>query len=134
MTLMTGDPVAEVFKMPKNRPMKALTERDLLRLESKIGATVFGPLKKGQHREFFCFDAKTWIWYEEWTDEQGKKQQTTTRYEIHDKGILKVQEGARYSYIKGEELKNLTLATQIYYEKVAREIYKRDPKTGETLA
>lgn len=132
--LVVGDPSSVSFKLPKNRPLKQLTERELLRLESQVGSTVFGPVPVGHRREFFCFDEKTWIWYEEWTDEKGVRRETTTRYEVHDKGILKVQEGARYSYIEGKELENLMMATRIYYEKVAREVYNRDPQTGQKFA
>ena len=57
---------AKWLKMPKNRPLKQLTERDLIRLESEIGAQLFGPLPKGRRREFFCLDASTWIWHEEY--------------------------------------------------------------------
>jgi hypothetical protein len=53
---------------------------------------------------------------------------------VHEKGILKVQEGARYDFLEGQELENLTLAAQMYYERVMREIYKRDPQTGQNLS
>ena len=54
----------------------------------------------------------------------GKKQTSTIKYEIQEKGILKVQEGARYNYLEGEELENLLLAIQMYYEQVMRKVYK----------
>ena len=134
LSLITGnDTTPEPLTMPKNRPFKKLTERDLLRLESEIGATLFGPIPAGHRREFFCLDATTWIWYEEWTDEKGTLQQATTRYEVHDKGILKVQEGSRYQFIEGEELSHLAVAVRLYYEQVARNVYKRDPQTGKKL-
>lgn len=135
LSLITGTPVApQALKMPKKRPFKKLTERELLRLESQAGTSVFGPVPEGHRREFFCLDEKTWIWHEEWKDEKGAEQQATTRYEVHEKGILKVQEGSRYDYLEGEELDNLILATRLYYEKVAREVYQRDPQTGAKLA
>ena len=137
LSLLVGDEAettAKWLKMPKNRPLKQLTERDLIRLESEIGAQLFGPLPKGRRREFFCLDASTWIWHEEWVDEDRKHHLATTRYEVQDRGILKVQEGARYSYLEGQELQNLTLAIRMYYERVARDIYKVDPDTGEPLA
>jgi hypothetical protein len=111
-----------------SRPLKKLTERELINLESAIGAKLFGPIPDGHRREFFCLDEKTWIWYEEWIDEKRLRQQITTRYEIQDQGILKVQSGPRYEYIKGQELENLTLAVKMYYEQVARGVYKVDPK------
>ena len=136
LKLIIGDPsTARVnLTVPKNRPLKKMTERELLSLESKIGASLFGDIPAGHRREFFCLDEKTWIWHEEWKGQKGVQMQTTTRYEIHDKGVLKVQEGPRYEYIEGQELQNLVLATRLYYEKTARDIYKRNPQTGEKLA
>jgi len=135
LSLIVGsNPTEDSLRIPKNRPFKKLTERELLRLESQIGSGLFGPVPDGRRREFFCLDESTWIWHEEWTDEKGNPQQTTTRYEVHPNGILKVQEGARYHYLEGEELTNLTTATHLYYERVAREVYKRDPQTGVKLA
>ena len=137
MALIIGDTneVASDLRMPKKRPLKTLTERELLQLESEIGAQLFGEVPKGHRREFFCLDANTWIWYEEWTDPQTKKrEQTTTRYEVSDRGVLKVLEGPRYMYIEGAELENLAMATTLYYECAAREVYHRDPQTGYKLA
>ncbi|MGB2787062.1 MAG: hypothetical protein WBB94_01625 [Candidatus Saccharimonadaceae bacterium] len=135
INLLTGDDWSpKTLLMPRKRPLNKLTERELLTLESEIGGKLFGPIPRGHRREFFCLDKDTWIWYEEWLDEKGKLQQSTTRYEVQAKGVLKVQEGARYNYIEGDELKNLVLAARMYYEQVARDIYKRDPHTGQKIA
>lgn len=131
--LIGSNVAADPTKKPEKRPFKELTERELIRLESEIGAKVFGPIKPGCRREFFNEDASNWIWYEEWIDSNKKRQSLTTRYEIHDNGILKVQDGKPYVYIKGQELKNLSIAIQMYYENVMREIYQRDHQTGERL-
>lgn len=111
-----------------------VTERDLLRQESKIGAALFGPVPKGRNREFFCLDESTWIWHEEWKNEKGVEQQSTVRYEIHPNGILKVSDGPRYQFIEGDELKNFAEATRLYYEKTSVDVYKRDPKSGLKFA
>ena len=118
----------------KNRPLKKFTERELIQLESEIGATIFGE-KPGHvtRREFFNLDKDTWIWYEEIVDKDGKKQELTTRYEVQPKGILKVQPNYRYSYLEGDELQNFVLAVKEYYERVSRDLYKRDPQTGYRL-
>ena len=118
----------------KNRPLKKFTERELIQLESEIGATIFG--EKPAHvtrREFFNLDKDTWIWYEEIVDKDGKKQELTTRYEVQPKGILKVQPNYRYSYLEGDELQNFVLAVKENYERVSRDLYKRDPQTGYRL-
>lgn len=136
LSMITGvEPSETAFKVPRKiRPLKKLTERELIQLESEIGRELFGPVPAGTRREFFNLDPTTWIWYEESKDAKGVIHSTTTRYEVQDKGILKAQDGARYSYIEGEELRNLTLAVQMYYERVTRGIYNRDPQTGQKLA
>lgn len=131
--LVGSDVLSDPTKKPKKRPLKELTERELIQLESEIGSKLFGPVKPGERREFFNEDAKNWIWYEEWIGPDKKRQTMTTRYEIHDNGILKVQDGKPYVYIKGQELKNLSMSIQMYYENVMREIYRRDHQTGKPL-
>lgn len=115
------------------RPLKHLTERELIELESEIGRYIFGPVPADGRREFFCLDDHTWIWYEEWKDQNKKKQSRTTRYEIHQNGVLKIQDGGHYQYLDEEEMRNFGLAVRMYYEQVMRGIYKRDPYTGELL-
>lgn len=136
LTLLVGDPSQTKLTMPKKqRPIKVPTERELIQLESEVGAKLFGQVPVGHRREFFCLDETTWIWYEEWIDPQTKKSHSeTTRYEIHDNGILKVMEGARYTFIEGTELDNFVMATRLYYEQVARNVYETDPYTGQKLA
>lgn len=136
LSLITGTPEVSggsLLRMPKRRPLKKLTERELLRLESMIGAEIFGLLPKGHSRQFFCLDDATWIWHEAWRDKDGEHE-ATVRYEIHGDRVLKVQEGPRYDFIEGEELDRLLVATRLYYERVAREVYKREPATGAPLA
>lgn len=116
------------------RPHKQLTERQLIQMESEIGAQLFGPIPDGHTRQFFNLDRTTWVWYEQWKDPlTGKPRELITKYEVHPSGILKVQEGARYTFITGQELDNFVLAVQLYYERIMREIYKRDPQTGKKI-
>lgn len=129
LELLTGSPTS------KTRPLKGLTERELIELESEIGRELFGPIPAGHQRDFFCLDDHTWVWYEEWTDvATGQKRSTTTRYEVHQNGILKAQDGTTYKFIEGQELRNLALAVRLYYEQTMRQIYKRDPYTGHVLS
>ncbi len=136
LSLVTGtESPSEAFKIPKNfRPLKKLTERELIQLESEIGGKLFGPIPAGHRREFFNLDKNTWIWHEEYKDQGGKVHTTTTRYEVQEKKVLKAQDGAKYSYVEGEELQNLVLAVQMYYEQVMRRVYHRDPATGQKLS
>ncbi|MBI3889723.1 hypothetical protein HY312_04100 [Candidatus Saccharibacteria bacterium] len=129
----------EDISMPKLRvskkksPTSKPTRRQLIQMESEIGGTLFGDVPKGHRREFFNLDPDTWIWHEEWNDHSGKRRTATTRYEIHENGILKAQEGAKYNFIEGDELDNFMLSTRLYYERIAREIYNCDPQTGQPL-
>ncbi|MBP9667406.1 hypothetical protein KBD87_01175 [Candidatus Saccharibacteria bacterium] len=134
-TMLTGsDDPASFLKVPKTSPEKAVTERQLIQLESEIGKELFGPIPAGHRREFFSLDADTWIWHEEYKDEKSVQHSVTTRYEVQKNGVLKVQDGSRYSFLEGSELQNFGLAVQSYYERVMREIYRRDPKTGYKLS
>jgi hypothetical protein len=137
LELLVGDDQSiSQLKMPSlgKRPFKKLTERELIQLESDIGKNLFGPIPEGHRREFFNLDEDTWIWYEEYTDASGVKKSTTTRYEVQEKSILKAQDGAKYSYLEGEELQNFGVAVQMYYEQVTRGVYRRDPKTGQKFS
>lgn len=119
---------------PTGKQRARFTRRDLIRMESRIGGQLFGPVPKGHRREFFCLDKDTWVWYEEWLDPKTRKMiSTTTRYEVHDNGVLKVQEGQPYTFVEGQELTNLVWAMHMYYEEVARQIYGYDPATGKPL-
>ncbi len=126
LALITGSPNVK-------RPLKGLTERQLIELESQIGGQLFGPVPAGHRRDFFCLDEHTWVWHEEWKDVNGKRQVSTTRYEVQPKGILKIQSGRTYKYIEGEELENLAIAVRMYFEQTMREVYKLDPTTGQPL-
>lgn len=134
LTLLIGDDSpTDWLKMPKKRPLKVLTERELITLESEVGAKLFGPVPSGRRREFFCLDEHTWIWHEEWLDANKKLVTSTIRYEVGEHGVLKVQEGPRYSYLEGDELQNFGIAIRMYYEQVARQVYQRDPASGQKL-
>ena len=127
LQLLTG---SDSIRLPSGK----LTTRELIQHESRIGGQLFGSVPKGHHRQFFNLDPTTWVWYEEWQDEKGKTRSKTTRYEVHENGILKIQDNAPYYYIEGQELDNLVLATQMYYERIARDVYNFDVATGKVLA
>lgn len=137
LTLLFGsDNLATVgIRFPyQPRPHKQLTERQLIQMESEIGAQLFGPIPEGHVRQFFNLDRTTWVWYEQWTDQiTGQKQELITKYEVHPSGILKVQDTAHYTFISGAELDNFVRAVQLYYERIMRDIYHRDPVSGQVL-
>ncbi len=97
--------------------------RNLIRHEAQIGGQLFGPVPKGHRREFFCLDASTWIWHEEWLDTSGQRQIRTTRYDIRPSGIMKAQDGQPYRHITPEEAQHLRAAVDMYEQRVKQEIY-----------
>lgn len=99
-------------------------ERELLSLESGIGARLFGPVPKGRRREFFCLDRHTWVWHEEWT-EKGRRRMITTRYEVRPDSVLKIQDGQAYQRLSEPEARNLYWAIELYRQQVGTEYQRR---------
>ncbi len=97
--------------------------RTLLKKEAMIGGQLFGPVPAGRTREFFCLDKNTWIWHEEWTDQAGKSQSKTTRYDIRPDVILKAQNNGHYHAVERAEAKHLVQAAKLYHDRVLREVY-----------
>jgi hypothetical protein len=97
--------------------------RNLIRHEAKIGGTLFGPIPKGGRREFFCLDEHTWVWHEEWIDENGQHKSKTTRYDVRPNAILKAQDGSHYQPVSNEEAQHLRDAVQLYEKRVKADIY-----------
>lgn len=129
LQLFTGGIIAPASK---KRIPKKYTERDLLRKESAIGRQLFGMVPEGHQREFFCLDARTWIWYERWHDAKTKQmREQTTRFEVHSNGIIKIQEGQPYVVLEGYELENFEAAVNLYHDRVMNGVYHRNPVTGE---
>ena len=96
--------------------------RNLIRHEARIGGTVFGPIPQGHRREFFCLDEHTWVWHEEWRDNNGQHQIRTTRYEVRPDGILKSQNG-HYQKVQKAEAQRLRQAAYVYGKRVNDEMY-----------
>jgi hypothetical protein len=94
--------------------------QDLLHREAKIGGSVFGPVPKGHHREFFCLDEHTWVWHEEWI-ENGTRRIVTTRYDVRPNGVLKSQNGQAYQRLSFNEARNLYRAAKLYTKRVGND-------------
>lgn len=127
--------IFELIVGPKPLPLHSRpTERQLIHEESQIGRNIFGPAPQGRRRDFFCLDAKTWIWHEEWNDPfTGQKQTSMIRYEVRSNGVLKTRDNENSVFIEGEELTNLANATKAYFEQVVYHVYRYDPNTGYPL-
>ncbi len=116
-------------KLPRfANPSQPYSERELIAFESKLGAQLFGPVPTGHQREFFCVDETSWIWYDAWR-ENGEPRQTTIRYEVQPAGVLKIQQGARYSYLEGAELQNFIKAVEAYHHAVLTKLYHKQVAT-----
>ena len=102
---------------------KAELYRDLIRHEAQIGGQLFGPVPKNVRREFFCLDEHTWVWHEEWTDQKGQPQTTTTRYDVRPSGIIKSQNG-NYQPVSTNEARNLYEAARLYQQRTNTELYQ----------
>ena len=106
-----------------SRPFKKTTLSELINYESIIGSYIFGNLPKGRERRFYNYDENNWIWYEAWNDENRKRHEIVTRYEIQDHQIIKIQPGPRYKVIEGKELDNFYKSVKIYYKLITKSIY-----------
>lgn len=104
---------------------RARQYRELISKEARMGGTLFGPVPEGTRREFFCLDARTWIWHEEWTDANGQVHIVTTRYDIRPNGILKAQDGQPYRFIDEHEAKHFYKAIRLYAYKAHTELYAK---------
>ncbi len=99
------------------------TYNDLINAESKLGRTLFGPIPEGHRREFFCSRKNVWIWYESFTNNIGKLEEMTVRYEVRPNGVYKRAGQGQYEKIGGEELDNFRRAAAGYLELVKTKLY-----------
>ncbi len=95
---------------------------NLIRHEARIGGSVFGPVPNGHHREFFCLDSHTWVWHEQWTDQYGRKQVQTTRYDVRPDGLLKSQNG-HYKRVGASETLRFKQAARLYIDRINQQMY-----------
>lgn len=96
-------------------------KKALIHHEAKIGGKLFGKIPDGRRREFFCLDEHTWVWHEEWKDENGHHQALTTRYDVRPQGILKSQGHMSYQALTPEETQNFKQAVALYKKKIDTE-------------
>ena len=112
--------IKKLFSFIKSTKVQAATDvfRDLIHNEALLGGRLFGVIKPGNRREFFCLDEHTWVWHEEWTDEKGQRHIVTTRYDVRPNGVLKAQGDHSYQYINLEEARRLYTAVDLYNKAV----------------
>lgn len=121
---------AKVFQTTsKSERLKDARRKELIKQESEIGATLFGPIPPGHTREFFCLDERTWIYQETWNETlDGDRRSQMIRYEIRDSGIIKSIDGAEYHNVGQEEAENLAKAAILYYQYISQRVYGKEPK------
>ena len=114
------------FADPSDSTSRAVKlNNDFMRHEAKIGGSLFGKVPRNRRREFFCLDSHTWIWHEEWLDQNGQNHIQTTRYEVRPDGVVKAQDGQiQYQKVGDEELRRLIKAAKMYETRVNQEIYQ----------
>lgn len=96
---------------------------ELINAESALGRTLFGPIPEGHQREFFALRKNTWIWHENWTDQLGRLQEMTIRYEVRPSGVFKRVGSGTYQKINGAELSNFRLAAHSYLDLIRENLY-----------
>jgi hypothetical protein len=104
----------------------AQVHRQLLHQEARLGGRLFGPVAAGLSREFFCLDEHTWIWHEEWLDQNGRTRRVVTRYDVKPYGIGKAQDNQSYCYITADEAKRLYAAIDLYNQVIDAELSTYD--------
>ena len=129
LSLLTGSPAP----VGMSRSKHVASERELVEQEALIGGRLFGEIPADHRREFFMLDADTWVWHEETVDLNSQRHMSSTRYELHQNGILMAQGGSTYRFIEGKELRGFAATVQLYYEAVAQELYQLNPETGRPL-
>jgi hypothetical protein len=105
---------------------RAELHKSLLHRHAKLGGQLFGPIPVGNRREFFCLDEHTWVWHEEWTDQQTRQRHAvTTRYDVRPNGVLKSQGNNSYQQLSVGEAQNLRTAVRRYHELVSADLQQQ---------
>ena len=99
-----------------------LSESDLINAESKLGATLFGPVPEGHRREFFRYSHNLWIFHEAWVKD-GQRKEATITYEVRENGVYKLPLGGEYIKLTSKELDNFRRATKEYLRLVKEKLY-----------
>ena len=108
-------PIKSVAAHPNRDARRKAVERDLINAESALGRSLFGEVKAGHTREFFCLKKNVWLWYEDGL---------MIRYEVRENGVYKqVGSTSKYQRVTGEELQNFRNATKAYLRLIKTRIY-----------
>lgn len=109
-------------KNRSSRRKHQIINKKLIKSEAQIGGTIFGDIPKGHRREFYCMDKHSWVWREEWTDKKGIRHFKNVRYNVRPNKLIKIENGI-YSVVGPNEAKRFFKATELYFEKISKELY-----------
>ena len=120
-----------------------LTEADLIDLESRVGGNILdgasGKTSEGMERRFFYYDRDNndgngdWFFISTVTL-AGKTSRAVTRYQVHNNGVLKSNDGKGHGFLTGDELENFVRITELYESTVLADIYQQTTKSEYDLA
>lgn len=122
--------VVRQIRTQRRERRRSEAHRAILHYEARLGGELFGPVAKGNRREFFCLDERTWVWHEEWTDTSGHRHVMTTRYDVRPNGVVKSQGNQSYQALTKEEAQNLYHAIYLYEQRVGTELERLAHVTG----
>lgn len=118
---------------PVSRQLLPLDMNKLIKEESKVGATIFGERSSDEHIHFFLgADEGEGVYFHQQKINKttNKPHSVTHHYEIAQESgdILKTttwsdNPSINYDFIEGEELNNFILATEMYHDRVLRQVY-----------
>ena len=114
--------VVRHIKAQRREQRRTDAHRAILHYEARLGGELFGAVPKGNRREFFCLDERTWVWHEEWQDAQGQRHVMTTRYDVRPNGVVKSQGHHSYQALTKQEAQNLYHAIYLYEQRVGAEL------------
>lgn len=112
---------------------KEFNERDLMEIESHIGAEIVDNDNAVEERRFFYEKDHNWFYIQIFTDAKGNETIRGTRYEVNDTHVLRIVDGAEHAPIEADEMARFRAATIEYHKRVTREVYKQEPRI-EALA
>lgn len=120
----------KMFNTGPKQMLRPLTLEQLIREEGEIGGGLFGDRPSNEHLVFFKdhHDLNSWYFHQEKTDRTGNSHFVTFHYEVRPSEVLRVtnrsdKENISYEFINGQELDNFMLVTEMYYDRVMRQVY-----------
>lgn len=115
------------------KQLMPMTMEKLINEESKIGGEIFGEQPNGEHVSFFYYGEdeagrERWYFKRERVALKKDPDYAVLSFEIQDNSILKIitkNDGSKiaYEYLKGKELTDFVHATEIYHNRVMKNLY-----------